>query len=205
MLVTDLGRTSYISVLDPADPAAAKPLMRAALDALIRFQLTSKPDVLPPFDEAFLRREMELMPEWFVGRHLGKPVTDAMRGTLDRTFALLVASAHAQPQGFMLRDFMPRNLMVCAPNPGVLDFQDAVYGPLTYDVVSLLRDAFISWDEEFELDCFAYYWEKAKRPACRSTPISASSTASSNGWGCSAIKVLGLFARIITVTASRIT
>ncbi|MCG3102365.1 phosphotransferase, partial [Enterobacter sp. DRP3] len=97
--------------------------MRAALDALIRFQLTSKPDVLPPFDEAFLRREMELLPEWFVGRHLGKPVTDAMRGTLERTFALLVASAHAQPQGFMLRDFMPRNLMVCEPNPGVLDFQ----------------------------------------------------------------------------------
>ena len=83
-------------MLDPADPAAAKPLMRAALDALIRFQLTSKPDVLPPFDEAFLRREMELMPEWFVGRHLGKPVTDAMRGTLDRTFALLVASARAR-------------------------------------------------------------------------------------------------------------
>ncbi|RQR42889.1 MULTISPECIES: aminoglycoside phosphotransferase family protein [unclassified Burkholderia] len=197
MLVTDLGRTSYISVLDPADPVAARPLMRDALDALIRFQLSSKPDVLPPFDEAFLRREMELLPEWFVGRHLGKPVTDAMRGTLDRTFALLVASAHAQPQGFMLRDFMPRNLMVCAPNPGVLDFQDAVYGPLTYDVVSLLRDAFISWDEEFELDCFAYYWEKAKKAGLPVDPDFGEFYRQLEWMGLQRhIKILGLFARI---------
>ena len=131
MLVTDLGRTQYISVLDAADPAAARPLMRDALDTLIRFQLASAPDVLPPFDDAFLRREMDLLPEWYVGRHLGRTLTDDMRGTLERTFALLIASARAQPQGFMLRDFMPRNLMVAQPNPGVLDFQDAVYGPLT--------------------------------------------------------------------------
>ncbi|KVG27677.1 aminoglycoside phosphotransferase [Burkholderia diffusa] len=197
MLVTDLGRTSYISVLDPADPVAARPLMRDALDALIRFQLSSKPDVLPPFDEAFLRREMELLPEWFVGRHLGKPVTDAMRGTLERTFALLVASARAQPQGFMLRDFMPRNLMVCEPNPGVLDFQDAVYGPLTYDVVSLLRDAFISWDEEFELDCFAYYWEKAKKAGLPVDPDFGEFYRQLEWMGLQRhIKILGLFARI---------
>jgi len=197
VLVTDLGRTSYISVLDPADPASARPLMRDAFDALIRFQLTSKPDVLPPFDEAFLRREMELMPEWFIGRHLGKPVTDAMRGTLERTFALLVASAHAQPQGFMLRDFMPRNLMVCEPNPGILDFQDAVYGPLTYDVVSLLRDAFISWDEEFELDCFAYYWEKAKKAGLPVDPDFGEFYRQLEWMGLQRhIKVLGLFARI---------
>ncbi len=123
--------------------------------------------MLPPFDEAFLRREMELMPEWFIGRHLGREVDEKTRGLLDRTFALLIASARAQPQVFMLRDFMPRNLMVAAEpnpaNPGVLDFQDAVYGPITYDVASLLRDAFLSWDEEFELDCFVYYWERAKK------------------------------------------
>ncbi len=171
MLVTDLGTDSYLGALIEAqsgdDPRRARSLMRDALDALIRWQLTSREGVLPPFDEAFLRREMELMPEWFLGRHLGREVDDKTRALLDRTFALLIASARAQPQVFMLRDFMPRNLMVAtAPNPvnpGVLDFQDAVYGPITYDVASLLRDAFLSWDEEFELDCFVYYWERAKK------------------------------------------
>ena len=111
MLVTDLGTTSYLNALNPDN---ARGLMRDALDALIRWQLASQPDVLPPFDEAFLRREMELLPEWFIGRHLGREVDEKTRGLLDRTFALLVASAQAQPQVFMLRDFMPRNLMVMA-------------------------------------------------------------------------------------------
>lgn len=182
MLVTDLGTTTYMSVLDEKN---ARPLMRAAIDTLIRFQQTAREGVLPPFDEAFLRREMELMPEWFIGRHLGREVTEEERKTLDDTFALLAESALAQPQTFMLRDYMPRNLMVSEPNPGVLDFQDAVYGPITYDMASLVRDAFISWDEEFQLDCIAYYWERAKKPGFPSIPISASSTASSNGWACS--------------------
>ncbi|WP_323123439.1 aminoglycoside phosphotransferase family protein [Burkholderia alba] len=197
MLVTDLGRTSYISVLDPADPPAARPLLRDALDTLIRWQLASREGVLPPFDEAFLRREMELMPEWYVGRHLGRALTDDARGVLDRTFALLVASARAQPQGYMLRDFMPRNLMVAQPNPGVLDFQDAVYGPLTYDVVSLLRDAFVSWDEEFELDCFAYYWEKARKAGLPVDADFGEFYRQLEWMGLQRhIKVLGLFARI---------
>ncbi|KND59390.1 putative phosphotransferase [Candidatus Burkholderia verschuerenii] len=160
MLVTDLGNTTYISVLDEKN---TRPLMRETIDALIRFQQTAREGVLPAFDEAFLRREMELLPEWFIGRHLGRDVTADERKTLDATFQLLVDSALAQPQTFMLRDYMPRNLMVCEPNPGVLDFQDAVYGPITYDIASLLRDAFISWEEEFQIDCFAYYWERAKK------------------------------------------
>ncbi|AJX30537.1 aminoglycoside phosphotransferase family protein [Burkholderia oklahomensis] len=197
MLVTDLGTRSYISALDPAAPEAARPLMRDALDALIRWQLASREDVLPPFDEAFLRREMELMPEWYVSRHLGKTLTDHARGVLDRTFALLIASARAQPQGYMLRDFMPRNLMIAQPNPGVLDFQDAVYGPLTYDVASLLRDAFISWDEAFELDCFAYYWEKAKKAGLPVEPDFGEFYRQLEWMGLQRhVKVLGLFARI---------
>src|SRR5690349_4838976 len=108
MLVTDLGTQSYLSTLKQSSPAEAKTLMRDALDALIRWQLASREDVLPPFDEAFLRREMELMPEWFIGRHLGQEVDENTRGVLDRTFALLVASARAQPQVFMLRDFIDR-------------------------------------------------------------------------------------------------
>jgi aminoglycoside/choline kinase family phosphotransferase len=209
MLVTDLGTASYLGALTGAqegeDPRKARTLMRDALDALIRWQLSSRENVLPPFDEAFLRREMELMPEWFIGRHLGREVDDNTRALLDRTFALLIASARAQPQVFMLRDFMPRNLMIAAApnsanpavNPGVLDFQDAVYGPITYDVASLLRDAFLSWDEEFELDCFVYYWERAKKAGLPVDPDFGEFYRQLEWMGLQRhIKVLGLFCRI---------
>ncbi|SAK72324.1 aminoglycoside phosphotransferase [Caballeronia calidae] len=194
MLVTDLGTTTYISVLDEKN---ARPLMRSAIDTLIQFQQTAREGVLPVFDEAFLRREMELLPEWFIGRHLGREVTADERKTLDETFALLVQSALAQPQTFMLRDYMPRNLMVCEPNPGVLDFQDAVYGPITYDMASLMRDAFISWDEEFQLDCVAYYWERAKKAGLPVDPDFGEFYRQLEWMGLQRhIKVLGLFARI---------
>ncbi|MGN6805402.1 MAG: aminoglycoside phosphotransferase family protein [Trinickia sp.] len=197
MLVTDLGTTPYIEVLDPGEPQAARPLMRDALDALIRWQSGSREGVLPAFDEAFLRREMELMPEWFIERHLGRTVDENIRGVLDRTYALLIASARAQPQVYMLRDFMPRNLMVCEPNPGVLDFQDAVHGPITYDVASLLRDAFLSWDEEFELDCFVYYWERAKKAGLPVDADFGEFYRQIEWMGLQRhIKVLGLFARL---------
>ncbi|CAG4888600.1 aminoglycoside phosphotransferase family protein [Paraburkholderia gardini] len=201
MLVTDLGTQSYLRALTDAqgEPGSAIPrtLMRDALDALIHWQLASREDVLPPFDEAFLRREMELMPEWFIERHLDQAVDDNTRGVLDRTFALLVASARAQPQVFMLRDFMPRNLMIATPNPGVLDFQDAVHGPITYDVASLLRDAFLSWDEEFELDCFVYYWERAKKAGLPVDPDFGEFFRQLEWMGLQRhIKVLGLFCRI---------
>ncbi|RKP58940.1 aminoglycoside phosphotransferase family protein [Pararobbsia silviterrae] len=165
MLESDLGGTAYIDVLDPARPAQALPLMRDALRALVQWQRASKPGVLPAFDDAFLQREMNLFPEWYLERHLGHDAARLAqdRATLAPIFRLLADSALAQPQIYMLRDFMPRNLMVGEPNPGVIDFQDAVEGPITYDVASLLRDAFISWDEEFELDCFVWYWEQAKK------------------------------------------
>ncbi|HZZ13785.1 MAG TPA: phosphotransferase [Paraburkholderia sp.] len=205
MLVTDLGSASYLGALTRAQtedaPREARTLMRDAFDALIRWQLTSRENVLPAFDEAFLRREMELMPEWFIGRHLGREVDEKTRGLLDRTFALLIASARAQPQVFMLRDFMPRNLMIAAApnpvNPGVLDFQDAVYGPITYDVASLLRDAFLSWDEEFELDCFVYYWERARKAGLPVDPDFGEFYRQLEWMGLQRhIKVLGLFCRI---------
>ncbi|MFD1555142.1 aminoglycoside phosphotransferase family protein [Paraburkholderia silviterrae] len=198
MLVTDLGTAPYLKALTDAGPGPqARALMRDAIDALIRFQLASREDVLPAFDEAFLRREMELMPEWYLERHLGRKVDEATRGVLDRTFALLIASARAQPQVFMLRDFMPRNLMIATPNPGVLDFQDAVYGPITYDIASLLRDAFLSWDEEFELDCFAYYWERAKKAGLPVDADFGEFYRQLEWMGLQRhIKVLGLFCRI---------
>jgi N-acetylmuramate 1-kinase len=198
MLVTDLGTAPYLKALTDAGPGPrSRALMREAIDALIRFQLASREDVLPPFDEAFLRREMELMPEWYLERHLGRKVDEATRAMLDRTFALLIASARAQPQVFMLRDFMPRNLMTATPNPGVLDFQDAVYGPITYDIASLLRDAFLSWDEEFELDCFAYYWERAKKAGLPVDADFGEFYRQLEWMGLQRhIKVLGLFCRI---------
>ncbi|PLZ01663.1 aminoglycoside phosphotransferase [Burkholderia sp. WAC0059] len=198
MLVTDLGTQSYLKALgDAGEGSRSRELMRDALDALIRWQLASRENVLPPFDEAFLLREMELMPEWYLGRHLGRELDTATRGVLDRTFALLASSARAQPQVFMLRDFMPRNLMIATPNPGVLDFQDAVCGPITYDVASLLRDAFISWDEAFELDCFAWYWERAKKAGLPVDPDFGEFYRQLEWMGLQRhIKVLGIFCRI---------
>ncbi|MFP6557980.1 aminoglycoside phosphotransferase family protein [Paraburkholderia sp. B3] len=198
MLVTDLGTAPYLKALQDAGPGPrSRELMRDALDALVRWQLASREGVLPPFDEAFLRREMELMPEWYLQRHLGREVDAATRGVLDRTFALLVENALKQPQVFMLRDFMPRNLMIASPNPGVLDFQDAVSGPITYDVASLLRDAFIGWDEEFELDCFVHYWECAKKAGLPVNADFGEFYRQLEWTGLQRhIKVLGLFCRI---------
>jgi aminoglycoside/choline kinase family phosphotransferase len=194
MLLTDLGTTAYIDVLDERN---ARTLMREAIDALLRWQRATRPAVLPPFDAAFLHREMELMPEWFIGKHFGTPVTDAQRQTLDVTFALLADNALGQPQVFMHRDFMPRNLMVSDPNPGVLDFQDAVVGPIAYDVISLYKDAFVSWPEERVLDGCIRYWEKAKRAGL---PVPADSSDFFRALDYTGLqrhlKVLGIFARI---------
>lgn len=164
MLLSDLGRQPYLDALSGAEPAHAATLFEQALAALERFQALPSAAQLPPYDEALLRRELALMPEWYLGRHLGVSLNDTQRNTLERVFTTLVDSALAQPRVFVHRDFMPRNLMVLpgAANPGVLDFQDAVYGPVTYDVAALFRDAFIGWSEDFELDCIARHWGRAK-------------------------------------------
>jgi aminoglycoside/choline kinase family phosphotransferase len=101
---------------------------------------------LPRYDRSLLRKEMELMPEWFLGKHLGLSTPKAMRATLDRLFEVLVQAALAQPRAFVHRDYHSRNLLIAdANNPGILDFQDAVIGPVTYDAVSLLKDCYIAW------------------------------------------------------------
>ncbi|HZX29910.1 MAG TPA: phosphotransferase [Rhodocyclaceae bacterium] len=165
LVLSDLGRIGYLAALQ-SDDSLADHLMRPVLDVLVRWQLASRPGVLPPYDEALLRRELDLFPEWFVGRHLGHTLTDAEKKVLESTFRFLLDSALAQPKVYVHRDFMPRNLMVVESEatlvPGILDFQDAVYGPIAYDVVSLFRDAFISWDEEREIDWVVRYWEKAR-------------------------------------------
>ncbi len=136
------------------------------LDVLVKWQLSSRASTLPPYDATLLRRELDLFPEWFVGRHLGYELSGDEKVMLDRIFRFLINSALNQPKVFTHRDFMPRNLMVVESEatltPGIIDFQDAVYGPIAYDVVSLFRDAFISWDEEQEIDWVIRYWEKAR-------------------------------------------
>jgi len=160
LLLSDLGTAGYLQALN-AD--TANHLFGDAVDALLRWQLASKPGVLPPYDEALLTRELQLFPEWYVGRHRGITLSAAQSAALASVFALILQSNLAQPAVYVHRDYMPRNLMVCDPNPGVLDFQDAVYGPITYDVASLFKDAFVSWDEERVLDWTVRYWEKARR------------------------------------------
>src|SRR5262245_13265703 len=157
LLLTDLGNRPYLPELDAKN---APRLFADATDALIKWQSATRRGELPPYDEALLRRELNLFPEWYVQRHLGKAVS---KEALENVFSLLVKSALAQPAVYVHRDYMPRNLMICEPNPGVLDFQDAVLGPITYDPVCLIRDAFISWEEEREIDCMVRYWEKARK------------------------------------------
>jgi aminoglycoside/choline kinase family phosphotransferase len=168
LLLSDLGTTLYLDALKDAvaagRPGDADALMRDAITALVRWQACADPAGLPVYDDALLRRELALFPEWCVGRELQatwSPNDEALwRSTCD----LLVASALAQPQVAVHRDYMPRNLMVCTSgNPAILDFQDAVRGPISYDVASLLRDAFISWDEEQELDWAVRYWQAARK------------------------------------------
>ena len=165
LLLTDLGTSTFLQAMTApeATPQANRAMFRDATAALVQWQAATRPGELPPYDEALLRREMNLFPEWFIGKHLGVTLSSEQQQTLERTFALLIASALAQPKVYVHRDYMPRNLMVSTPSPGILDFQDAVEGPLSYDVVSLFRDAFISWEEEEVIDGAVRYWEAARK------------------------------------------
>ena len=145
LLLTDFGDQTYLAVLDAA---TAPQLYSDAIDALILWQQASREGELRPYDEALLMRELSLFPDWYVARHLGRSVTVEQARTLADAFRLVLDNNLAQPCVFVHRDYHSRNLMATTPNPGVLDFQDAVYGPITYDLVSLLRDAYIDWDEE---------------------------------------------------------
>jgi aminoglycoside/choline kinase family phosphotransferase len=160
LLVTDLGTRSYLAALRDGN---VDRLLGDATTALVRWQSASRPGELPDYDEALLRRELELFPEWYIGRHRGVALSARQRESLDGVFRRILESNLAQARVFVHRDYMPRNLMVCDPNPGILDFQDAVHGPISYDVASLMRDAFVSWDEDRVLDVTIRYWEKARR------------------------------------------
>jgi aminoglycoside/choline kinase family phosphotransferase len=165
LLLDDLGRTLYLDAFADADARQADTLMRDAIRALVQWQLHVPGNALPPYDEAMLRRELQLFPDWCVAREYGATWSEREQATWRRVTDALVAAALAQPRVAVHRDWMPRNLMVSDPNPAILDFQDAACGPIAYDVASLLRDAFWSWDEEREIDWAVRYWEAARRAA----------------------------------------
>lgn len=197
LLLSDLGSTTYLQALHEGNADTARALYGAATDALIKIQLASRENELPPYDAALLLREMRLFPEWYIARHLNVTLTDKQHARLEEVFARIIANNLAQPRVYVHRDYHSRNLMLvdptrwggareCGvidqaaipatgslreervmaaiePNPGILDFQDAVHGPISYDLVSLFKDAYIHWEEAEVIDWLIRYWEKARK------------------------------------------
>lgn len=198
LLLSDLGNTTYLDVLD-ADTAPA--LYRDANAALVAIQRASRRDILPDYDRALLARELDLFPDWYVARHLGVALDEKQQASLRTVFAKILDNNLAQPQVFVHRDYHSRNLMVCADgypaNPGIIDFQDAVFGPITYDLASLYRDAYIRWEEAQELDFVIRYWEMARAAGL---PVHDDFDAFYRDYEWMGaqrqIKVLGIFARL---------
>ncbi|HRP26333.1 phosphotransferase [Thauera sp.] len=208
LLLSDLGSTTYLAALQPSDGQAPDPqpahgLYADALGSLAAIQCASRAGVLPEYDRALLLRELQLFPEWYVARHKGITLTDAETATLNAAFDRILAVNLAEPQVFVHRDYHSRNLMRLepgdglGPNPGIIDFQDAVYGPISYDLVSLFKDAYIRWDEEFILDMLIRYWETAKKLGLPVRAEFADFHRDFEWMGVQRhIKVLGIFARL---------
>jgi aminoglycoside/choline kinase family phosphotransferase len=194
LLLTDLGPHTYLQVIDSGN---ADRLFADATAALVRWQLASRAGELPEYDEALLKREMDFFPDWYVARHLGVELATEERAQLEGVFARIIRSNLAQARVYVHRDFMPRNLMASEPNPGVIDFQDAVYGPVGYDIASLTRDAFVSWEEERVIDWTIRYWERARK-AGLPVPADFGEFWRDVEWmGLQRhLKILGIFARI---------
>jgi len=210
LLLSDLGNTTYLQVLNHD---TARGLYGAATDALIKIQLASRENELPPYDEAMLLREMRLFPEWYIGKHLNVTLSNAQNAKLETVFSRIIANNLAQPHVYVHRDYHSRNLMVIdppangplrverivavQPNPGIIDFQDAVYGPITYDLASLFKDAYIRWEEAEIIDWLIRYWEKARKAGL---PVHEDFSVFYRDYEWMAVqrhlKVLGIFARL---------
>ena len=199
LLISDLGTSTYLDTLQHATPQAAKPRYLAALETLVNIQHASRPDMLPPYDRVLLKREVELFPEWYVTRHLNFTLSNDQRNQLDTAFDRILAVNLAEPKVYVHRDYHSRNLMlpVNGIKPGVIDFQDAVYGPISYDLVSLLKDAYIEWDEEITLDWLIRYWEFARAAGVPINQDFAEFHRDYEWMGVQRhLKVLGIFARL---------
>lgn len=214
LLLSDLGNITYLQALNTD---STRGLYGDACNALIKIQLASQENVLPLYDEALLMREMRLFPEWYIGKHLQQTLTEKQSTMLENTFQRIVQNNLAQPRVYVHRDYHSRNLMVTLPlsnslprageranekgdfliSPGILDFQDAVYGPITYDLASLFKDAYISWREADVLDWLIRYWENARTAGL---PVHADFGAFYRDYEWMGVqrhlKVLGIFARL---------
>ncbi len=194
LLLSDLGNTTYLDVLDAENAPA---LYFDATTALIAIQKASRPGLLPEYDRDRLLAEMELFPVWYVGRHLKTDLPEAEATALYEVFDRILDTNLAEPQVFVHRDYHSRNLMVTLPNPGVIDFQDAVFGPISYDLVSLFKDAYIDWDEEQTLDWLIRYWQDARRAGLPVREDFADFHRDYEFMGAQRhLKVLGIFARL---------
>ena len=163
MVLNDLGGHTFLTAMQQEQGAEApKVLLLEAIDELVELQKASRAGELPDYDRDIRLREINLFPEWFVAKELGRELNFKQRQLWQQTIDTLLPPLLAQPQVYVHRDFIVRNLMLTTGRPGVLDFQDALYGPISYDLVSLLRDAFIEWEEEFVLDLVIRYWEKSR-------------------------------------------
>lgn len=194
LLLSDLGNTTYLQALNEQSAPA---LYSAAIDALIKIQVASRDNIFPAYDETLLRRELNLFPEWYIGKHLGVVLSPKQQAKLEEVFVRILANNLAQPRVFVHRDFHSRNLMVAEPNPGILDFQDAVYGPITYDLASLFKDAYIKWEEAEIIDWLIRYWEKARKAGLPVRDDFGDFYRDYEMMGAQRhIKVLGIFARL---------
>lgn len=196
LLLSDLGNTTFLHALNERIERAHE-LYGEATDALVKMQLAHQADSLPAYDEALLQRELDLFPDWYIAKHLQIDLTEKQQAALRAVFSRILQNNLAQPKVLVHRDYHSRNLMVTSPNPGIIDFQDAVYGPITYDLVSLLKDAYIHWDEERILDWAIRYWEKARKAGL---PVSADFAEFYRDFEWMGVqrhlKVLGIFARL---------
>ncbi len=195
LLLSDLGSITYLAALDQG--ADTESLYRAAIDSLIAIQRASRPDALPAYDRSLLKRELDLFPDWYIGRHMRIDLGDAERNALEAVFAKILAVNLAEPTVYVHRDYHSRNLMLAGEQPGIVDFQDAVLGPISYDLVSLFKDAYVAWEEERTLDWLARYWEKAKKAGL---PVRADFGEFFRDYEWMGVqrhlKVLGIFARL---------
>lgn len=198
LLLADLGDITYLSQLNKDNAAS---LYQDANMTLVKLQLASKKGELPDYDDALLTREMQLFPDWYIAKHLNVTLDDKQQAVLQNTFQLLNRNILAQGQVYVHRDYHSRNLMICSgetgKNPGVLDFQDAVYGAITYDLVSLLKDAYIEWDEELIIDWAVRYWQEARKAGLPVPTDFSEFYKDFEYMGAQRhIKVLGIFARL---------
>ena len=196
LLLSDLGSTTFLQVLNNQTDMANH-LYGDAMDALIKMQLSRQVTGLPDYDQALLLRELNLFPDWYIAKHLQMNLSEKQQAALHAVFTQILQNILAQPRVLVHRDYHSRNLMMTSPNPGIIDFQDAVYGPITYDLVSLLKDAYVQWDEERILDWTIRYWEKARKAGLRVSADFATFYRDFEWMGVQRhLKILGIFARL---------